>query len=169
MGDAVEHEYKFYKSKEFPSHLCCICKRKDVDGCLELLGLEPPFHDLWLGWLGSWNVPHELRSPKRLPKSFEIAEATMSYNLGLHEFNDYRRTTRSLKIGLSHCQIVQSVREPFLRKGLPKLIRWLDQFTRLPDTALTENLALHVVYDVKEGRLQTWRGKTRAGTMRKSP
>ena len=30
-GNAVEHQYKFLKRKEFASHLCYVCKRKEVD------------------------------------------------------------------------------------------------------------------------------------------
>ena len=30
-GNAVEHQYKFLKRKDFASHLCYVCKRKEVE------------------------------------------------------------------------------------------------------------------------------------------
>jgi hypothetical protein len=164
MTRPVEHNYKHTKWRRgLPPHLCYVCKRKDVDACLDRLGLEPPFHDLRFGPV--WGIPHNLRSPKEVPPSFEVACASVTYDIDPSEYTGYRRTTRELKIGQAPREIVQVVREVFLPDGLPGLLRWLEDMRKLPETA-TENRALHLQYHVDDGRLTTQEGVARAGSMR---
>ena len=123
------------------------------------MGIDPPFDSLTLGWShsigGSTAVPLEMRSPKTIPASFDLARA----------YCGARADLVMLQIGLAPVSVLEPARELLLDTGLPTLIRWLDRLRRLPATAITHQRGLGARYDVEAAVLSLDEVAARATSM----
>lgn len=161
-----ESAYAFLRQKDLPAHLTHACRRQDVEACLESLGLAAPFHKLGIYRGPSLDVPHAFRRPGVIPPVLRVARAAVRYHPNPSWMDDHRRHTRRLEVYAVPTAILREVRAALREDGLPMLVRWLERQRRLPETALVRNLALHLEYHVKDRRLETRKGETRAGSLR---
>ncbi|MFI5401547.1 MAG: hypothetical protein ACHQ1G_01215 [Planctomycetota bacterium] len=143
-----------------PKHLSFACRPGDLAEAAATLGIDLSFCHVRFG---DHEIPRALRSP-RIPPRVEVARASARHfsDISGFFFPDFWLT-----IALVPRPLAGAVRALMRAEGLSALLRWLDARRRLPDTARTTNVALHLDWD--DGRLVTRHSETPSWKMRGSP
>ena len=143
MNDGAQEPYEYTKLDTLPKHLCYACKKGDIDGLIEHLDIDLPFHGIWM--------------VKRAPDNAEevkIASASSRFHPRPNKWNDYRRLQREITIYSVPKDIASAVRAKMREDGLKLLVSWLQKCESLPELWQERDCRVILFYNVKDNTLR---------------